>query len=769
MVLTRAGQLLPKLLDFGLARVVDDPYGPTTHAQSADDGAGERTTRLGAVMGSPLYMAPEQWADPRSVGPATDVYALGVLAYEALTGRVPFQAASIDAVAAAHILDEVPPLGDGLPAALDGVLARALAKGPHDRYASAVELAAALRAASGLGGELVSLPLLDEPLREAMMTAAPQPLAEAVAALEGARNVDQACAVLGDVTLVVVRWTGTLALAARTKIGPGSDSDAEEVRELLRVVGRGAADEDHWLTLAQALTRPFAARCDAHPIPDLVALLHGGPFVEAYRRLRGTRGALDRRGGKSDEQRRELYGEALTMLEELLRPLQFLLAYTVVIPRDGRCERWRGLRRNPRAAVVRRARPLPDGQVFLLDAEGQVALQLSPLVQVAEPAPGKDGELFVYDGKGHDGARMIAIPHGFERTDAALADWFRTHLFDTLDGGAAEVAAEVAPYPGLSPFTADNASFYVGREREVEAFVNRLRVEPVLAVVGPSGAGKSSFVQAGVVAKLPAHWRAIVVRPGPSPLAALEVRLRRSSVEVGDLAGDPGALAAALRAATERDGSTIVLIIDQLEELFTLCHHERERQDYAAALADVTRSADESVRVIVTLRDDFLIRAESLVALRHRLARGLKLLTTPPPEDLERILVEPARRAGYQFEDRALVGEMVDAVSSQPGALALLSFTAAELWQLRDRHFHQLSRQACDPSARRSAHRRRGRGRARSRAADGRHRRALRARPARGPAVRLDGRRREPRCEATGRRADRSRDRAPDRGRELSR
>jgi WD40 repeat protein/tRNA A-37 threonylcarbamoyl transferase component Bud32 len=718
MVMTRAGQLLPKLLDFGIARLVDDAYGPAP-ADGDSDGDGARTTRIGAVIGSPLYMAPEQWADAASVGPSTDVYALGVLAYEALTGRVPFPGTTVEAVAAAHALEGVPPLGDGLPAALDGVFARALAKQPPERYGSAVELAAALRAASGLGGDAVSLPLLDEALREAMMTAAPQPLAEAVAALEAARNVDQACAILWDVALVVARWTGTLALASRTKIGPGGETDAEDVRELLRAVGRGTAEDDHWLALAQALTRPFAARSDAHPIPELVTALHGEAFIDAYRRLRAMRDALDRRGGKSDEQRRELYGEALIVLADLLRPLEFVLRYTVVIPRDGRCERWRGLRRHPRPTVVRRARPLPDGQVFVLDAAGQVALQLSPLVQACEPAPGKDRELFVYDGKGSGGARMVAIPHGFERTDAALADWFKTHLFDTLDGGDGAVSTELAPYPGLAPFTADDARFYFGREREVEAVVNRLRVEPVLAVVGPSGAGKSSFVQAGVVPRLPAHWRAIVVRPGPSPLAALEARLSRSAVPVRDLAGDPGALAAALRAAAEADGSTsaaksgvgtptalpagrgsspvgstIVLVIDQLEELFTLCHDERERQAYAAALAEATRSADEPIRVILTLRDDFLIRAESLVALRDRLARGLKLLTTPPPEDLERILVEPARRAGYQFEDRALVSEMVDAVSSQPGALALLSFTAAELWQLRDRHFHQLSRQA---------------------------------------------------------------------------
>ena len=135
----------------------------------------------------------------------------------------------------------------------------------------------------------------------------------------------------------------------------------------------------------------------------------------------------------------------------------------------------------------------------MLDADGAVVLQLTPLVQAGEPAPGKDRELFVFDGKGADGARLVAIPHGFERHDPVLGDWFRTHLFDATDGSDHAIEVEAVPYRGLAAFTAEDSGFYFGREREVEAFVNRLRVEPFLAVVGPSGAGKSSFVQAGVV------------------------------------------------------------------------------------------------------------------------------------------------------------------------------------------------------------------------------------------------------------------------------
>ena len=100
------------------------------------------------------------------------------------------------------------------------------------------------------------------------------------------------------------------------------------------------------------------------------------------------------------------------------------------------------------------------------------------------------------------------------------------------------------------------------------------------------------------------------------------------------------------------------------------------------------------MRVVFTLRDDFLLRAEALAPLRLRLGQALQLLTTPADAELRRILVEPLRRAGYDFDDPALPDEMVEEVAGAPGALALLSFTASKLWELRDRRFHQIGHKA---------------------------------------------------------------------------
>src|SRR5439155_27188542 len=126
---------------------------------------------------------------------------------------------------------------------------------------------------------------------------------------------------------------------------------------------------------------------------------------------------------------------------------------------------------------------------YLADAEGRAIISLWPLVQVAEPAPGAREELFFFEGRGRHGAKLVSMPAGFERHDEAVWEWFRINCFN--DGGEEQSSAarERAPFLGLTAFTPADADLFFGREREAEAFLNRLRVQPLLAVVGASGAG----------------------------------------------------------------------------------------------------------------------------------------------------------------------------------------------------------------------------------------------------------------------------------------
>jgi serine/threonine-protein kinase len=128
------GQLV--LTDFGIARSIADP--------------GQATTGPGVVMGTPGYLAPEQAISSVALTPTCDIYALGALLFELLTGRLPFEADTAMGVILKHLYDQPPrpsSLRPELPSALDAVVLRAMQKEPAERYASAGALAKALRAA----------------------------------------------------------------------------------------------------------------------------------------------------------------------------------------------------------------------------------------------------------------------------------------------------------------------------------------------------------------------------------------------------------------------------------------------------------------------------------------------------------------------------------------------------------------------------------------------------------------------------------------------
>jgi hypothetical protein len=138
---------LPKVTDFGLAKQLDG---------EADDCSGAARTESGAILGTPGYMAPEQAAGAKEVGPAADVYALGAILYECLTGRPPFKAATLlETLEQVRMAEPVPPgrLQPGLPRDLQTLCLKCLRKEPPRRYTSAAELADDL--GRFLGGEAI--------------------------------------------------------------------------------------------------------------------------------------------------------------------------------------------------------------------------------------------------------------------------------------------------------------------------------------------------------------------------------------------------------------------------------------------------------------------------------------------------------------------------------------------------------------------------------------------------------------------------------------
>ena len=261
-------------------------------------------------------------------------------------------------------------------------------------------------------------------------------------------------------------------------------------------------------------------------------------------------------------------------------------------------------------------------------------------------------------------------------------------------GGPVSDEEERSPYPGLRAFTEADAGRFFGREAEVRRVWDRLRDERLLAVIGPSGAGKTSFVRAGIAAAQPTGWAVLVCTPGTAPLQQLGQCL------APHLAGDPEALrllvrfddpeaALALLARWRRGYVATVVIVDQFEELFTLNPPECQAR-FAALLGRLAAEAD--VRVVLSMRDDFLMRCHEHEGLRP-VFEGLVPLAAPSGDALRRALVEPARAEGYRFEE-GLADEMLAAVEGERGALPLLAFSVARLWAERDRGKRILSRAA---------------------------------------------------------------------------
>ncbi len=155
---TIGGERIAKVVDFGIARFLDD-------------GAGAATPLTGAfgLLGTPHYMSPEQ-AKGETAGPESDVYAIGCMLFEMVTGRTPFHGDSTHALLYQHVTARPPApssLARDIPPAIEAAILRALEKNPEDRFASAYELRHAI---AGVTGEAS----LTMPLRPSQAETAPR-------------------------------------------------------------------------------------------------------------------------------------------------------------------------------------------------------------------------------------------------------------------------------------------------------------------------------------------------------------------------------------------------------------------------------------------------------------------------------------------------------------------------------------------------------------------------------------------------------------------
>jgi len=251
----------------------------------------------------------------------------------------------------------------------------------------------------------------------------------------------------------------------------------------------------------------------------------------------------------------------------------------------------------------------------------------------------------------------------------------------TLAEGARDA---ICPYRGLDAFREEDSAFFFGRgsaddpESAIGQLVSKVREHPFVMVVGRSGSGKSSLIYAGLLPALRREhdrfWNALSLRPGREPLRALAAAFnpraddegaaeyaKRITKEADELrTGDPELLSHIIGeqlGKAEGKPDRLLLYIDQWEELYAQAPPSSEGERAAQHAADVNRLIDllltaartAPVAVVATVRADFYDPLISHQEMRSLLPTRQVLLGSMPRSELERTIVEPAKKVGLAF------------------------------------------------------------------------------------------------------------------------
>lgn len=245
------------------------------------------------------------------------------------------------------------------------------------------------------------------------------------------------------------------------------------------------------------------------------------------------------------------------------------------------------------------------------------------------------------------------------------------------------------PYAGLAAFEPGDADRFFGRDDVTEELVRRVQERRFVAVFGASGAGKSSVLRAGLVARARVAMPVMVLTPGQRPVeecavAMAMLTLRPAPDLRAELNADPDALHLQIRQAlADRPEDTdLLLVVDQFEEVFTLCHDECERLRFVTALVRASQQPTSRLRVVLGVRTDFYTHCARIPELVDALRDAQVLVGSMNPTELRGAVSQPAVRAGCAVEGDLLAAVIADC-AGESAVLPLLSHALLETWRRR--------------------------------------------------------------------------------------
>jgi hypothetical protein len=255
------------------------------------------------------------------------------------------------------------------------------------------------------------------------------------------------------------------------------------------------------------------------------------------------------------------------------------------------------------------------------------------------------------------------------------------------------LAALQRPYPGLRAFEPYESFLFFGRETHTEELLRRLAANRFLAVVGASGGGKSSLVRAGLLPALyrgylvgsTSRWRIAIMRPGGAPIEALATALNDpEALGQGDIVARQGTLRAtslgladAVRRAQLEAGESLLLVVDQFEEIFRFAG-ERRAEDYGAEAAlfvslllHAAEQPEVSIYVVLTMRSDFLGDCAQFSGLPEALNQAQYLIPRLTREQRRQAIEMPLSLAGIGVKP-GLVQQILNEAGEDPDQLPVL-------------------------------------------------------------------------------------------------
>ena len=272
------------------------------------------------------------------------------------------------------------------------------------------------------------------------------------------------------------------------------------------------------------------------------------------------------------------------------------------------------------------------------------------------------------------------------------ADELREALEQLHPSAQGAAVPEGNPYRGLLPFESQHRALFFGRQSEIGTLVDRLRTESFVVVAADSGVGKSSVCRAGVlpIIKEGALGQSVAYQiatmvPGRQPLRALCEAVataigRDEQPLLAAIKTDPQSFPRVLRGLLPI-GSGLLIFVDQMEELVTIAD-PHEAKLVGEALGALAGKAGE-LRLLGTVRADFVSRVATVPGIGDEVNRGLYLLRPMGPDKLREAVVGPAQLKGVSFETDEMVDALVASTAESDAGLPLLQFALAELWDVR--------------------------------------------------------------------------------------